>query len=76
MEDVFYGRKFKDHEISAVYVYDQPVEAEGLRLQMEEVEAVRWMDLKVCMEAVKKGSLPNCLYMDELELVQSFLEGI
>ncbi len=36
---VFYGKPFHDHEVSAVYLYTKPVEAEKLHLQESEVEA-------------------------------------
>ena len=40
----FYGKMFRDRELSSVYVYTEPVEIENPKLQKEEVEAVRWMD--------------------------------
>lgn len=73
MEEVFYGRLFKDSEISAVYVYRKPVDANGLNLQAEEVESVMWMDLHACMEGVKESTLENCIYLDELEMVEEYL---
>ena len=35
---VFYGKPFHDHEVSAVYLYTKPVEAEKLHLQESEVK--------------------------------------
>lgn len=75
MEDVFYGRLFKDSEYSQVYVYRKPVDICTLKLQKEEVECVMWIDIEECMEAVKMRTLPNCFYMDELELVKGYLSG-
>ena len=73
MEEEFYGKMFKDSEYSHVYVYRDPVDIQGLKLQEEEVESVMWMELDACMEAVGRGTLPNCLYMDELELLKQYL---
>ena len=73
MEDVFYGRTFKDYEISKVYVYEKPVDIGKLRLQKEEVESVMWIDMEECLRAMEAGSFPNCLYRDEVELVRGFL---
>ncbi len=73
MEEEFYGKMFKDSEYSHVYVYREPVDIQGLKLQEEEVESVMWMELDACMEAVGQGTLPNCLYMDELELLKQYL---
>lgn len=69
----FHGKPFKDYEISAVYVYEKPVEAEKLELQKQEVEEVRWMDYEACRQGVADGSFANCIYMDELELLGRYL---
>ncbi len=68
-EDMFHGVPFIDNEFSRVFLYLEPVEAADLRLQPEEVEDVRWMDFAECLEAVRTGSMPNCLYVDELNMV-------
>ncbi|MCI9283700.1 MAG: NUDIX domain-containing protein [Lachnospiraceae bacterium] len=72
-EQVFYEKPFRDYEISAVYIYQEPIDENELCLQQSEVEAVRWMDYRECEEMVKCGSLPNCIYEDELLLVGRFL---
>lgn len=68
-EDTFYGKPFRDYEISAVYLYREPVDADSLRLQAEEVESVRWMDFDACLKAVRQGTMETCIYEDELEIV-------
>lgn len=68
-EAFFCGRLFKDHEISAIYIYRKPVETSALRLQKEELESVMWMDLADCRRAVGEGSLDNCMYPEELEML-------
>lgn len=72
-EEEFYGRMFRDYEISRVYAYDRPVEEARLRLQPEEVEGVLWMDLDECMERVAGQTMPTCIYLDELEMLAEFL---
>lgn len=37
MEAVFDGKPFKNHELSAVYIYDEPVKDSDFKLQEEEV---------------------------------------
>lgn len=74
MEEMFYGRLFRDWEYSHVYVYRKPVEIHDLKLQEEEVESVMWLDLESCIQAAKDRILPNCFHLDELELVKSFLQ--
>ena len=68
-EDIFHGMPFRDNEFSRMFICRRPVETDMLVLQPEEVESVRWMDFLECVEAVQSGSIPNCLYEDELEML-------
>lgn len=72
-EDVFYGMPLKDDELSAVYVYSEPVDIGGLRLQEEEVEEVIWMDYGDCRRGILDGTLNNCIYIEEFEMVGKYL---
>lgn len=72
-EAVFYGKPFRDYEVSAVYIYRERVDETALCVQQSEVESVRWMDYQECVQMVKEGSMPNCIYEDELLLVGRFL---
>ena len=72
----FYGREFRNHEISAVYVYDKPVEIENLSLQKEEVEEVIWMDYNTCREKMEKGEIKHCIFQDEFEMLGEYLGEI
>lgn len=72
-EAQFHGRPFKDRERSAVYVYKEPVDAEALSLQESEVESVRWMDYWLCREGILGGSLKNCIYIEEFDMLGEYL---
>lgn len=74
-EEEFYGRAFRDFEISQVYVYDGRVDETSLNLQAEEVELVRWMDLDECMRGVSENTIKTCIYLDELKMLEDFLGG-
>lgn len=65
----FYGEPFVDNQVSNVYCLWRDPEPEQLKLQPEEVEEVRWIGLQECKEAVRKGSIPNCIAMEELEML-------
>lgn len=73
MDDVFHGKPFHDHEISRLYVYRKPVDISMLRLQVEEVETVCWMDYAECLRGIRSNSFPNCIYEDEFEMLGRFL---
>jgi len=68
-EAVFYGRPFRNHEISHVYVYEKPVDENNLVLQKDEVESVLWMDYEECLSRMKDGTLVNCLNEKELHML-------
>lgn len=55
MEAVFDGKPFKNHELSAVYIYDEPVKDSDFKLQEEEVESVRWIDFDECKNKLWTG---------------------
>lgn len=69
IEASFYGEDFKDHEISAVYLYEKPVELTELTLQKSEVDSVMFMKYEQILEGMKAGTLPNCIYPEELEML-------
>lgn len=69
-ESVFHGRPFHDNQVSRVYALWRDVEPEALTLQKEEVERVDWMDYGQCVQGVSEGSFPNCIRMDELEMLK------
>lgn len=72
--DTFHGKPFHNEELSAVYLYMEPLDASSLSLQKSEVEAVRWMDLWDCIRGVQNGSFSNCIYIEELLMIKNFLQ--
>lgn len=68
-QDVFHGKPFLDEQVSNVYCIWKDVAPEELRLQSSEVEAVLWMPLAKCKEGVKTNAFPNCIMLEELEML-------
>lgn len=73
-DDRFFGREFHDRQISKVFYVVKDVDEDVFRLQKEEVDHVRWMDLEECIDAVIKHTIPNCIAVEELESVKSTYE--
>ena len=73
-EEIFYGKPFKNHEISHVYLYSEPINIEELKLQEEEVQEVCWMDFETCCEKVKSGDKKYCLFPEELKMIKEYLK--
>lgn len=72
-EKTFYGKRFRDNEISSDFVYRQPVDIDKLNLQKSEVSEVRWMDYEECRQKVAQGSMPNCINSEEFEKLGDYL---
>lgn len=68
-EGEFYGRPFKDNEISMLYLYEEAVDIEKLRLQESEVSEVIWMDYRECYEKIRENSFKHCIYTDEFDML-------
>ncbi len=68
-DGVFHGKPFHDRQYSRVFALF--CDREDFILQKEEIESVLWMDLEDCLEAVKKSTIPNCIYPEELEMVRA-----
>ena len=72
-EKTFYGKRFRDNEISSDFVYRQPVDMEKLKLQESEVAEVCWMDYEECRQKVAQGTIPNCINPEEFEKLGEYL---
>lgn len=70
MEAVFDGKPFKNHELSAVYIYDEPVKDSDFKLQEEEVESVRWIDFDECKNKLWTGEIRNCIFESEFKMLE------
>ena len=75
-EAPFHGRLFRDNELSYVYVVTAPCRDEDLVLQKEEVESVLWMEYETCRAGILAGTIPNCIYADEFDMVGEYLRKL
>lgn len=72
-EEIFHGRPFRNNEYSHVFIYHcetDPI----FTLQKSEVDSVKWMDLAECIKAVCGNRFPNCIFLDELNLLKENLD--
>ena len=72
-QQTFHGKLFHDNQVSNVYLMWLDQEPEQFTLQKEEISEVRWMELKECIQKVKSNQIPNCIYLEELEMIQKKL---
>lgn len=73
-QDYFYGKLFHDVQVSNVYLFWYDKEEDFL-LQTSEVESVVWMKFDECREKVKNHSIPNCIYLEELDMIQAVIKA-
>ena len=74
-DDVFFGIPYHDRQYTRVLLLWADVEESQMTLQKEEVDAVLWIDLQECMDRVAAGTIPNCISLEELKLVQAAAEA-
>ncbi len=68
--NVFYGKKFLDNQYSNVYIIWRDMEPKEFYLQKEEFSAVKWFDFDDCYDKISRGSIPNCIAMEELDMLK------
>ena len=73
-EKVFHGRVFRDNEFSHVYVYMEPVDADALTLQAEEVSRVDWFDLEKTWAELPARRDIFCVPTPGMAVLREFLE--
>ena len=70
IDEEFHGERFRDNQIAKVFLLWRDVEPEKLSIQHEEIDSVMWINFDECMKAVENDSIPNCIDIEELELLQ------
>ena len=72
-ESVFHGKPFKDNQVSKVFCLWLDKEAEDFTVQRSEIDYVKWFDLDEAIRAVDEGTIPNCIFPEELDMVREFV---
>ena len=72
-EKEFHGHMFRDHEVTSVYVYFEPVQIESLILQESEVEEVSWFNLESVWEEIHQTRERICVPSQGLAVLRNYL---
>ena len=72
-ENEFHGIPYVDNQVAKVFLLWKDKEVEELTLQEEEIESVMWMDFEECKDAVRENTIPNCIDIAELELIEEHM---
>ena len=73
-EKEFYGKPFRDNEITQVYVYQEPVDIGRLNLQQSEVDEVRWFVLEDVWNEIHYSRGRICVPTAGLDVLRTFLK--
>lgn len=71
----FGGKPFVDSEVARVFLLLRDLPETAFHLQAEEVSSVGWMSLTDVIAAVQGDTIPHCIYLDELQMVQKKLDA-
>lgn len=72
-ENEFHGVPYVDNQVAKVFLLWMDKEVDELTLQEEEIESVMWMEFEACKEAVKNNTIPNCIDINELILLEEHM---
>ena len=72
-DSVFHDKEVHDKQICKVFMLWLDMEEDEFSIQKEEIDEVRWMDFQECKIAVKENTIPNCILLDELEMLEPHL---
>lgn len=67
--ETFHGGNFHDNQVSNVYMLWKNIGSSDFVLQKSEIETVLWMDFDRCFDMVRNGTAPNCIRLDELNML-------
>ena len=73
--DRFHGQSFWDNQISNIYVLWRDIEEKRFTIQLSEVEAVLWMNWDKCIDMVQNDTMPNRIWIEELEMISSEIKA-
>ena len=72
-EEIFYGKRFEDNQVSNVYMIFVDQEAKDFVLQVSELEEVIWIGFMECVERVRQNTIKHCIMEEELEILEKAL---
>lgn len=75
-DGVFHDRPFHDRQYSRVFALRCDLEEADFRVQKEEIDSVRWMDLEECIRAVNANTILHCIYPEELKMVKASAQRV
>ncbi len=73
---VFNGQNFWENQVSNVFALRRDMEESEFVVQKSELDSVKWADWDMCMDMAKNATVPNCIRLDELEMIEQCVNGM
>lgn len=73
-KNTFHGKPFIDTQVSFVFLLWRDFPEEAFTLQESEVAGVLWMDFDTIYEKVEQNRIPNCISLQELNMIKNTIE--
>ena len=73
MDGNFHGEPFHDRQVSRVFLLWLDKEAEEFVVQKEEIDSDMWMEFNACKNAVLENTIPHCIDIEELHMLERFM---
>lgn len=71
-DNCFHGRPFHDRQVSMVFLLElEDYEEADFTPQESELESVRWMGLQELADAVRNNTIPHCIVLEELRMLEA-----
>ncbi|MBE5890455.1 MAG: NUDIX domain-containing protein [Lachnospiraceae bacterium] len=70
--DEFRKEQYEDNQYSTIYLMWRDIPAEEIVVQKEEIESVMWMEYNAAKKAVVENTIPNCIDIEELAMLEKF----
>lgn len=71
--DEFRLEPYEDNQYSTIFLMWKDIPEEEFHCQPEEIESVMWIGFEKCKKAVVEKTIPNCIDIDELIMLEKFI---
>lgn len=71
--DEFRSEPYEDNQFASVYLMWRDISAENIKFQKEEIDEVMWMEFEALKKAVVENTIPNCIDIEELHMLERCL---
>ena len=72
----FHEHPYTDRQVCNVYLMWLDREAEDFVVQKEEIDSVMWMEYQACRKVVIENTIPNCIDIEELDMLEEHFHDI